>query len=89
MRADRRHLQCDQPGTVLTPEIEQWLRNEMQREGLARNGAETRFLAARQPSRRFVNDASVTGLIAVLCGPHGPDINGAALPVDGAWTAGR
>lgn len=77
------------PATVLTPAIDQRLRNEMQREGLEREVAETRFLAARQPSRRFVADDNVAGLIAFLCGPHSADINGAALPIDGAWTAGR
>ena len=77
------------PGTVLTPAIERRLQNEMQREGLPREAAEERFLEARQPSRRFVDDANVAGLIAFLCGPQGADINGAALPIDGGWTAGR
>ena len=77
------------PGTVLTPAIERRLQNEMQREGLPREAAEARFLEARQPSRRFVDDANVAGLIAFLCGPHSADINGAALPIDGGWTAGR
>jgi 3-hydroxybutyrate dehydrogenase len=77
------------PGTVLTPAIERRLQNEMQRDGLAREEADARFLAARQPSRRFVDDANVAGLIAFLCGPYSADINGAALPIDGGWTAGR
>ncbi|MDR3537037.1 MAG: SDR family oxidoreductase [Acetobacteraceae bacterium] len=77
------------PGTVLTPAIEQRLRNEMQRDGTDFAQAEEQFLATRQPSRRFVADENVAGLIAFLCGPHGADINGAALPIDGAWTAGR
>jgi 3-hydroxybutyrate dehydrogenase len=77
------------PGTVLTPAIERRLQNEMQRDGLAREEAETRFLGVRQPSGRFVPDQSVAGLIAFLCGPHAADINGAALPIDGGWVAGR
>jgi 3-hydroxybutyrate dehydrogenase len=77
------------PGTVLTPAIESRLANEMQRDGTSRATAEEAFLAARQPSRRFVVDDNVAGLIAFLCSPHGMDINGAALPIDGAWTAGR
>jgi len=77
------------PGTVLTPAIGQRLQNEMQRENLPREAAEARFLEARQPSRRFVDEANVAGLITFLCGPHSADINGAALPVDGGWTAGR
>jgi hypothetical protein len=27
--------------------------------------------------------------IGFLCGPHGADIAGAALPIDGGWTAER
>ncbi|HYZ20861.1 MAG TPA: SDR family oxidoreductase [Rhodopila sp.] len=77
------------PGTVLTPAIERRLRQEMQRGGGSFEQAEADFLAVRQPSRRFVKDGNVAGLIAFLCGPHGEDINGAALPIDGAWTAGR
>ncbi|HUB12486.1 MAG TPA: SDR family NAD(P)-dependent oxidoreductase [Acetobacteraceae bacterium] len=87
----RRGITCNAicPGTVLTPAIERRLQNEMQREGLPRDAAEARFLETRQPSRRFVDDANVAGLITFLCGPHGADINGAALPIDGGWTAGR
>lgn len=77
------------PGTVLTPAIEWRLRQEMGRDGTSFEAAEGAFLAVRQPSRRFVKDENVAGLVAFLCGPHGGDINGSALPIDGAWTAGR
>ena len=77
------------PGTVLTPAIDWRLRQEMQRDGTSFEQTEENFLARRQPSRRFVKDENVGGLIAFLCGPHGEDINGAALPIDGAWAAGR
>jgi 3-hydroxybutyrate dehydrogenase len=77
------------PGTVLTPAIDWRLRQEMQRDGTTFEQAEESFLAIRQPSRKFVKDENVAGLIAFLCGPQGEDINGSALPIDGAWTAGR
>jgi 3-hydroxybutyrate dehydrogenase len=77
------------PGTVLTPAIDWRLRQEMQRDGTSFAEAEANFLATRQPSRTFVKDENVAGLIAFLCGPHGEDINGSAMPIDGAWTAGR
>jgi 3-hydroxybutyrate dehydrogenase len=77
------------PGTVLTPAIEWRLRNEMQRDGTCFEQAEEQFLSTRQPSRRFVADENVAGLIAFLCGPHAADINGAQLPIDGGWAAGR
>jgi 3-hydroxybutyrate dehydrogenase len=77
------------PGTVLTPGVERRLQNEMQRDGIAREAAEEQFLDSRQPSRRFVPDSDVAGLIAFRCGPHAVGINGAALPIDGGWVAGR
>jgi 3-hydroxybutyrate dehydrogenase len=77
------------PGTVLTPAIDWRLRQEMQRDGTSFEQAEENFLSTRQPSRKFVAEDNVAGLIAFLCGPHGEDINGSALPIDGAWTAGR
>ena len=77
------------PGAVLTPAIDWRLRQEMQRDGSSFADAEASFLGARQPSRRFVKDENVAGLIAFLCGQNAEDINGAALPIDGAWTAGR
>lgn len=67
------------PGTVLTPDIESRLRNEMQRDGTDWEAAEESFLSIRQPSRRLVKDGHVAGMTAFLCGPHSGDINGAWL----------
>jgi 3-hydroxybutyrate dehydrogenase len=50
---------------------------------------EKSFLAIPEPSRRLAKDENVAGLIAFLWGPQTEDINGIALPIDGAWTAGR
>ncbi len=77
------------PGTVLTPAIDGRLRQEMQRDGTSFEAAEQGFLSIRQPSGKFVKDENVAGLVAFLCGAHAEDINGAALPIDGAWAAGR
>jgi 3-hydroxybutyrate dehydrogenase len=58
----------------------------MQRDGTSFEDTEANFLAIRQPSRRFVKDDNVAGLVAFLCGPHSDDING---PIDGGWLAGH
>jgi len=91
LEAARTGVTCNAicPGTVLTPAIDWRLRQEMQRDGTTFEQAEDGFLAVRQPSRKFVKDDNVAGLIAFLCGPHGEDINGSALPIDGGWAAGR
>jgi 3-hydroxybutyrate dehydrogenase len=75
------------PGSTLTPNIEGRLRALMQREGCGEAEAARRFLAGKQPSGRFVEAGAVAALAAFLCGPEGRDITGAALPLDGGWSA--
>ena len=75
------------PGSSPTPAIEQRLADFMAREGLARDDAVRAFMASRQPSGRFVAMAGVAALAAFLCGPAGRDITGAAIPIDGGWSA--
>ena len=75
------------PGTVPTPNIEARLADEMAKSGLGRAEAERSFLASRQPSGRFVAPERVASLVALLCGEGGADITGAAIPIDGGWSA--
>ncbi len=75
------------PGTVPTPAIEQRLAAEAAKAGLPPAEAARAFLAQRQPSRRFVAPEGVAALVAMLCSPAGADITGAAIPIDGGWSA--
>ncbi len=75
------------PGAVHTPASERRIQQLMAAEGLAREAAIQRFVAARQPTGRFVDPENVAELILFLCGPAGRDITGAALPIDGGWMA--
>jgi 3-hydroxybutyrate dehydrogenase len=75
------------PGSTPTPAIEQRLAEFMAEKGLARDEAIRSFMASRQPSGRFVAMDGVASLAAFLCGPAGRDITGAALPIDGGWSA--
>lgn len=75
------------PGSSPSPAIEQRLQEFMAAEGLERDQAMGKFMAGRQPSGRFVAMESVASLAAFLCGPGATDITGAALPVDGGWSA--
>lgn len=74
---------------VLTPAIGARMHTEMQRDGTSREDAEAAYLGVHQWSHRFVTGDNVGGLPMFLCGPHSADINGAALPVDAGWIAGR
>jgi len=77
------------PGTTLTPPIEARIADLMQKESLSRDEAMTRFMEHRSPAGRLVQPESLAAMVVFLCGPGGQDINGAALPIDLAWTAGR
>lgn len=78
------------PGSTLTPAIEARLAQQIAAAGggpAAREAVEAAFLAERQPSRRFIDPDRVAAVAAFLCGPAGADITGAAIPIDGGWSA--
>lgn len=75
------------PGSSPTPAIEKRLADFMVKEGLPRDDAVRAFMTSRQPSGRFVSMDGVAALAAFLCGPAGRDITGAAIPIDGGWSA--
>ena len=75
------------PGTTETPVHEAAIQASMTAQSLTREEAERRFFATKQPTGRFISADQVAALMVFLCGPDASDINGAALPVDGAWSA--
>jgi 3-hydroxybutyrate dehydrogenase len=75
------------PGTLPTPDILGRIGKLAAADNLSEEDATRQYLAGRRPAGRFVGPESVAGLIAFLSGPGGRDITGAALPVDGGWTA--
>ena len=59
----------------------------MAAERLSRADAERRLLAGKQPTGRLIAAEDVAALMVFLCGPESADITGAALPIDGGWSA--
>jgi 3-hydroxybutyrate dehydrogenase len=55
---------------------------------LPREAAEAQLLTGKQPTGRLVSEDGVAALVAFLCTSAAADITGAALPIDGAWSAG-
>lgn len=74
------------PGSILTPVHEAAIRKSMAEENLSREEAERRFHAGKQPGGRFIAAEDVANFMLFLCGPASRDINGAALPIEGAWS---
>lgn len=80
-------VNCICPGTAETPVHAARIDAMAAADAIPRAAAERRFLSGKQPTGRFVAAEAVAGLMLFLCGPDGRDVTGAALPVDGGWTA--
>jgi 3-hydroxybutyrate dehydrogenase len=75
------------PGYVLTPLVEQQIDDQAKAHGIPRESVVRDVLLAQQPNKRFATVEELGALTAFLCGDAGASITGAALPVDGGWTA--
>jgi len=74
------------PGSILTPVHDATIRKIMEESKLTRAEAERHFHEGKQPAGRFIAAEDVADLMVFLCGPGSRDINGAALPIEGAWS---
>ena len=75
------------PGYVWTPLVENQIADTAAARGIDRETVVRDVLLAAQPTKRFATTEEIGALAAFLCGPGGGSITGAALPVDGGWTA--
>ncbi len=75
------------PGTVRTPLIEREARAISAAQGISVDEALAGFLAQTMPNGRFVETSELGALAVFLASPAARSITGAALPVDGGWTA--
>lgn len=75
------------PGYVRTPLVEQQIESQAAVHGLPRDRVIREVILAAQPTKRFIEVDEVAALAVFLCGDHARSITGAALPIDGGWTA--
>jgi 3-hydroxybutyrate dehydrogenase len=75
------------PGWVLTPLVEQQLRDRAQRDGIDIERAKHDLLAEKQPMLAFTTPEQIGALAAFLCTEAANTITGAPLSIDGGWTA--
>jgi 3-hydroxybutyrate dehydrogenase len=75
------------PGYVFTPLVENQIPDTMKARGLTREQVINDVLLAAQPTKEFVKVEDIAGLVLFLVSPAADQINGAALNVDGGWTA--
>jgi 3-hydroxybutyrate dehydrogenase len=55
--------------------------------GISEDEALERAFLAAMPTRRFIEPAEVGALCAFLCSDYAVSITGAAIPIDGGWSA--
>ncbi|WP_342708522.1 3-hydroxybutyrate dehydrogenase [Bradyrhizobium sp. B124] len=75
------------PGWVRTPLVEKQISDIAARKQIGQKQAAEEILAEKQPSLDFVSPSQLGGTVAFLCSPAADQITGAAIPVDGGWTA--
>ena len=75
------------PGYVWTPLVERQIEDQAKAHGLPRDRVVREVLLGRQPNKRFATVEEIGALAVFLAGDGAASITGAALPVEGGWTA--
>jgi 3-hydroxybutyrate dehydrogenase len=75
------------PGYVWTPLVEKQIDDQARAHGISREKVISDVLLAQQPNKKFAQVEEMAALAVFLCGDAAASITGAALPVDGGWTA--
>jgi 3-hydroxybutyrate dehydrogenase len=75
------------PGYVWTPLVEKQIDDQAKAHGISREEVIRDVLLAQQPNKMFATVEEMGALAVFLSGPGAASITGAALPVDGGWTA--
>jgi 3-hydroxybutyrate dehydrogenase len=75
------------PGYVWTPLVEAQIEGQAQSHGIPREQVIRDVLLAQQPNKRFATVEEIGAFATFLASDAAASITGAALPVDGGWTA--
>jgi 3-hydroxybutyrate dehydrogenase len=75
------------PSYVRTPLVENQIEAQARVRGITAEEVMRDVILAAQPTKRFVEVEEVAQLAIFLCSEHARSITGAAIPIDGGWTA--
>jgi 3-hydroxybutyrate dehydrogenase len=80
-------VNCICPGWVDTALLGPQIAERGKLLGISSQEALESLVAEKQPSRRLSSPAEIARLACWLCAPEAHNITGAAIPIDGGWTA--
>lgn len=75
------------PGWVHTPFVEKQIVNWAERDNISTAAAAERLVSDKHPSRQFVTVEQIGALAVFLCSDAAEQMRGAAISMDGGWTA--
>jgi 3-hydroxybutyrate dehydrogenase len=75
------------PGYVLTPLVERQIPDQAKSRGITEEEVKRDVLLNAQPTKKFVTTEEIGALCVFLCSNAAASMTGAALPIDGGWTA--
>jgi 3-hydroxybutyrate dehydrogenase len=75
------------PGYVWTPLVEKQIDDQARAHNISREKVISDVLLSQQPTKKFAQVEEMAALAVFLSGDGAASITGAALPVDGGWTA--
>jgi 3-hydroxybutyrate dehydrogenase len=75
------------PGYVKTPLVEGQIKDQAKTHNMSEAQVIREVILGSQPNKRFVEVEELGGLVLFLCSPAAASITGAALPMEGGWTA--
>ena len=75
------------PGYVLTPLVENQIEDQAKVHKIDRDAVVREVILERQPNKEFVKVEDLGQMVVFLVSGAAAAINGAALPIDGGWTA--
>ena len=75
------------PGWVLTPLVQKQVDARAKEQNISVEKAKLALLSEKQPSQEFVTPEQLADLTLFLCSAAAAQMRGAALSMDGGWTA--
>ena len=75
------------PGWVLTPLVQKQIEARAAAQGIPYQQAHDDLLREKQPMLQYTTPEKIAGLAVFLCGEAASTMTGAALSIDGGWTA--